>query len=263
MDRWPKLFLLENNKNCSISDRIERTGPVCALAAGWNAWPTTVEEISEMQDLSYLLASVSFAGSKDVWLWDEDSNHVFTVANFKRNLSINNNNRSPTLFKWESWVPLKINIHMWRLEMDRLPTRLALQRRHILLPNTSCSLCEVADESCGHIFVSCGFAVEVWRRIKTWCKLSFGRIMDIEDLLTFYRHVQGPKWANKIIKGIVMTTCWAIWIVRNKKVFENSAPKVADVVASVKSLSFLWLKSRSRFNSIMWKDWVMYPLYML
>ena len=37
MDRWPKLFLLENKKNCSISDRLKRTGPVCTLAAGWNA----------------------------------------------------------------------------------------------------------------------------------------------------------------------------------------------------------------------------------
>ncbi|PWA40539.1 RNA-directed DNA polymerase, eukaryota, Reverse transcriptase zinc-binding domain protein [Artemisia annua] len=85
----------------------------------------------------------------------------------------------------------------------------------------------------------------------------------MEDLFKLHKQVTGPKWAKKIIRGIVMVTCWAMWNVRNKKVFDNTTPKVVDVVALVKSLSFLWLKHRSSFNDIVWKDWAMFPLYML
>ncbi|PWA53584.1 RNA-directed DNA polymerase, eukaryota, Reverse transcriptase zinc-binding domain protein [Artemisia annua] len=212
-DRWPRLYSLESNKNCSISDRISHSGIAFLLGPGWNVWPSTVEEISETNDVNYMLNNIRFAGSKDVWKWDEEGSNHFSVANVKRMIRLDRNNNRTHLFKWESWIPLKINIHLWRAEMGRIPTRLALQRR--------------------------------------------------QGLLKFYKHIQGPKWAKKLIRGIVMTTCWAIWNARNKKVFDNISPKVQEVVALVKSLSFLWIKNRSKFKSVLWKDWAVFPLCML
>ncbi|PWA45456.1 RNA-directed DNA polymerase, eukaryota, Reverse transcriptase zinc-binding domain protein [Artemisia annua] len=216
-DRWPRLYSLESNKNCSISDRISHSGTAFLLGPGWNVWPSTVEEISEMNDVNYMLNNIRFVGSKDVWKWDEEGSNHFSVANVKRMIRLDRNNNMTHLFKWESWIPLKINIHLWRAEMGRIPTRLALQRRQIVISSTICVLCDVNDEDCNHIFVHCGFAFGVWSIIRRWCKLDYVSFDDMEGLLKFYKYIQGPKWAKKLIRGIVMTTCWAIWNARNKR----------------------------------------------
>ncbi|PWA92737.1 RNA-directed DNA polymerase, eukaryota, Reverse transcriptase zinc-binding domain protein [Artemisia annua] len=264
LERCPKLYELEKDKNCSIAHRVVQIGSVLSLGSEWNAWPVTVEQISELQDLQYMLSNFSFAGNKDSWRWDTEGNRSFDVVTAKKHLRESRTSQQRVcLVKWEAWVPLKINILMWRIELDRLPTRMALQRRQILIPSSTCPLCDVEDEDCSHIFVKCGFAFGVWSNILRWCNIRLVLINDMEDLFKLHKQVTGPKWAKKIIRGIVMVTCWAMWNVRNKKVFDNTTPKVVDVVALVKSLSFLWLKHRSSFNNIVWKDWAMFPLYML
>ncbi|MFS8023183.1 hypothetical protein Hanom_Chr16g01448461 [Helianthus anomalus] len=74
---------------------------------------------------------------------------------------------------------------------------------------------------------------------------------------------QTGKWAQKVIRGIVYISCWVIWKLRNAKVFQDSTPKVVEALALIKSWSFLWLKSRSKFSSLEWKEWTRNPLYML
>ncbi|MFS8012310.1 hypothetical protein Hanom_Chr14g01319331 [Helianthus anomalus] len=114
-----------------------------------------------------------------------------------------------------------------------------------------------------HVFVSCGFTFGVWSKIWRWCKLIPAYYGTIEDMLQWQNSSSLSVWGKKIVRGIIMVTCWALWKVRNKKVFQNSDPKVEEVVALVKSMSFIWLKYRSVRSNIEWKDWVVYMLYIL
>lgn len=50
---------------------------------------------------------------------------------------------------------------------------------------------------------------------------------------------------KELFRGITMVTCWVIWKERNEMVFQNSTPKVVEVVSRVKSMSFLWFNSRA------------------
>ncbi|MFS7921772.1 hypothetical protein Hanom_Chr03g00240871 [Helianthus anomalus] len=123
-------------------------------------------------------------------------------------------------------------------------------------------MCSVTDEDIRHLMVGCEFAYGVWTVICKWCKLDPFFAYDYDDLLMLYKNVHAGKWRKKIIRGIVMITTWVIWNTRNAKVFQTSSTNIIDVVAEVKSRSFLWLKHRSKFKSIVWKDWSSYPLYM-
>ena len=237
-------------KNCLVSDRINVVGNDLVMSENWITGPSTVEVISELQDVAYMLSQVSFTGSNDRWYWGEDGTGSFSVANVKDLLRLNRDVPRNHVMRWEAWVPLKVNLLAWRLEMDRIPTRIALVRRRINIMDVSCPLCDTEEESSNHVFARCGFAYEVWSMIWKWCKLDPIYVFEVEDLLLLYKNVAGPKWSKKIIRGIVMITCWAIWKERNKKVFEDSSPNVLQVVAVVKSLSFLWIKHRSRFKSI-------------
>ncbi|XP_022004562.1 uncharacterized protein LOC110902140 [Helianthus annuus] len=140
---------------------------------------------------------------------------------------------------------------------------MALTRRRITIEESPCSLCGTGDEDVMHLFTGCGFSFGVWSIVGQWCNFTHILAFDFSDLLQIHEMVKGGKWAKKVIRGIIMVTCWAIWKSRNDKVFRGITPKVAEVVATVKSCSFLWLKSRSNFANIVWKDWVLNPLYML
>ncbi|XP_060195314.1 uncharacterized protein LOC132624570 [Lycium barbarum] len=47
------------------------------------------------------------------------------------------------------------------LTRDRLPKRGCTE-------NTSCALCDDSKESCGHLFFTCSFSVQVWNKLLLW-----------------------------------------------------------------------------------------------
>ncbi|XP_076917527.1 uncharacterized protein LOC143577631 [Bidens hawaiensis] len=108
------------------------------------------------------------------------------------------------IMKWSKWVPAKCNIHAWRAEMDRIPTRGALERRNISVSDNVCALFTVRDH------------LELHKSIK---------LGDIE---------------NEVFHGVIIIACWRIWKARNDKVFEGKEVKVEDIIGDIKVLGFLW-----------------------
>ncbi|KAM0041803.1 putative reverse transcriptase zinc-binding domain-containing protein [Helianthus debilis subsp. tardiflorus] len=260
--RWPCLYKLDRNKGCKVNDRLKQVDSGMLFAGVWSRQPRSVEELSEMQDLRRLILGFRFSGLADRWVWNDGSKGPFSVADCKRLYRINDRATSVFSMKWEHWIPIKVNLLSWRAGRYKLPTRMALRRRRINIPVTSCPFCNFCDEDINHLMVGCGFSYGVWSLICKWCKLDPFFAYDFEDLLLLYKNVHAGKWRKKIIRGIVMVTAWVIWNVRNEKIFQNKDNKIADVVAEVKSKAFLWLKHRSKYKNIVWKDWASYPLYM-
>lgn len=57
-----------------------------------------------------------------------------------------------TPIRWSKEAPIKINTFAWRLTLDRLPTRVVLDRRDIDLPSLLCLICEDVMESSSLLF---------------------------------------------------------------------------------------------------------------
>ncbi|XP_076894753.1 uncharacterized protein LOC143547145 [Bidens hawaiensis] len=166
-------------------------------------------------------------------------------------------------FPWVNWVSIKVNMLVWRIVKGRIPTRVELCKRKIVLPCYYCPMCRLEDETVSHILFDCRFASEVWTKVWLWSRLNLSDFGSLEDVLHWpnSRNISAAK--KKRIRGIFMVTIWALWKERNKVVFQDSDPKVVEVVSIVKSLAFVWLKYIKKCNRIDWKDWVKYPLYML
>nr|GEX85768.1 RNA-directed DNA polymerase, eukaryota [Tanacetum cinerariifolium] len=54
--------------------------------------------------------------------------------------------------RWLRVVPIKVNVHAWRVCLDKLPTKANLSLRGMDIPSIACPLCNSAVESSSHIF---------------------------------------------------------------------------------------------------------------
>ncbi|GKE41515.1 ribosomal protein L7Ae/L30e/S12e/Gadd45, partial [Tanacetum coccineum] len=60
--------------------------------------------------------------------------------------------------RWVKFIPIKVNVFSWRARRDRLPTRVNLSRRGVLLDSHMCPLCNAAMEDVQHVFFRCDVA---------------------------------------------------------------------------------------------------------
>ncbi|KAJ0958220.1 hypothetical protein HanPSC8_Chr01g0036551 [Helianthus annuus] len=49
-----------------------------------------------------------------------------------------------------------------------------------------------------------------------------------------------------MVHAVILISCWSHWRPRNKYVFANEPVAVSNFIGEVKSLGFLWVKSRAK-----------------
>ncbi|GJX71210.1 RNA-directed DNA polymerase, eukaryota [Tanacetum coccineum] len=115
-------------------------------------------ERQQWDDLSSILNSVVLSSSKDRWTCDLSGDGEFKVKvirNFIDDLFLPS---SDVETRWVKFIPIKVNVFSWRARRDRLPTRVNLSRRGVLLDSHLCPLCNAAMEDVQHVFFRCDVA---------------------------------------------------------------------------------------------------------
>ena len=109
----------------------ERTGvenDQLTLHLQWSRLQLNPSELAELSDLTYAANAVSFEVGPDRWMWSPESSGLFTVRNIRKIIEEKSFPNDGFGFFWNRWVPLKINLSVWRLVLDRLPTTTNLSR---------------------------------------------------------------------------------------------------------------------------------------
>ncbi|GKG33463.1 RNA-directed DNA polymerase, eukaryota, reverse transcriptase zinc-binding domain protein, partial [Tanacetum coccineum] len=73
--------------------------------------------------------------------------------------------------KWNSWIPKKVNIVVWKASLDRLATCSNLMARGIVLPTYNCPFCGLVIEDSDHVLVRCQKVCGIWRKVWSWWSL--------------------------------------------------------------------------------------------
>ncbi|KAJ0806197.1 putative RNA-directed DNA polymerase [Helianthus annuus] len=249
-DILPCLFRLEVVKCCSVSDRLAGGGSWL-----WKHEPDLAAEVAELAILSGMLSSVSLSSGRDKWKWLGDSTGLFSVKSVKELLVRDRCDPNVYVIDCCKWVPLKCNIFVWRMELNRIPTYDILYHRGIINQAGSCSLCGCESESVDHLFISCQLADIIWQKVSRWCHILMIYAFSIKDLLEIHKFSRLGLAGKKILQGIIIIACWCIWMARNKAIFSGSRVCAVDVFSEIRSLGFFWLKYRSSFRSIGWSNW--------
>jgi hypothetical protein len=104
--------------------------------------------------------SVRLPIDRVIWHWEKDGNYSVTSAHHvlceERNVPIAETSMGSCdeLWKriWKLSVPKSVQIFLWRLAKNILPTRSNLEKKGIIL-DTFCPFCESAVENVDHLFI--------------------------------------------------------------------------------------------------------------
>lgn len=117
---------------------------------------------------------------------------------------------------WKSECPIKYKVFCWLLLVDRLNTRNMLRRRHYNVANNNyaCLLCDSPpEETVEHLFFSCPFSQQCWRKLGFSWPNSNNRIQLI--------HGGRETWSGPMFMDIFIMATWSIWKERNDKHFRR------------------------------------------
>nr|GEZ84824.1 RNA-directed DNA polymerase, eukaryota, reverse transcriptase zinc-binding domain protein [Tanacetum cinerariifolium] len=136
-DRWrgeqrlkevfPRIYTLEVNKHISVAFKFEQT----SLSSSLRRMLRSGIESEQWDQLLDSLEGVMLNPSEDRWSWDLNGSGEFLVASTRRYID---NNRLPDIFsktRWIKEVPIKVNVHAWKVRLNGLPTRWNISRKRI------------------------------------------------------------------------------------------------------------------------------------
>lgn len=161
--------------------------------------PLNTQALQEFQLLAITLESVSWSEQEDSWsyFWEPkfQSKRVYDI--FYSNII-----PSPAITTiWKSKCTIKIKVFLWLLLMERLNTRLMLQKKNLNIPDgPECVMSSHNHlEDTIHLFFTCQFAHQCWNYLNIhWnSNLQFFNMILISTQ-SFFVEVIGH-------------SCWNIW----------------------------------------------------
>ena len=162
--------------------------------------------------------------------------------------------------KRNNWVPIKLCILRWRINLLSLPTRERLSARGILIDSILCPVCGIGVETIDHIFAGCSQLKEVWCRIAIWWGVDTPQEWSVQSIFEWPEVLRAKDGQRKAFEAVLLTTFWVLWNFRNASVFDPSPPKKASILDDVVDRSFFWVSNRCKNRRINWGMWLQNPL---
>nr|GEU32234.1 RNA-directed DNA polymerase, eukaryota [Tanacetum cinerariifolium] len=160
--------------------------------------------------------------------------------------------------RWIKAVPIKVNVHAWKVKLDGLPTRLNISRRGIDIESILCPMCGKAVESTSHIFFTCQMSKEILRKISRWWDIDYMEISSYEEWLDWILNMRLSVKSKLLFEGVCYVLWWHVWSFRNKTIFGSQIPSKAMIFDDVVSRSFYWCRYRCKV-SFSWIEWLKKP----
>ena len=149
-----------------------------------------VWESSLERDLIMLLSRVIMRKNvQDIQVWGKEIPGLFSVSLAYECLSKHGRGNNDEVFKllWKVKAFPNVLVTTWRVFKGRIPTRVSLSQRGMMLNSTVCPLCLLQEETCQHLFMVCKYAQQVWSQCLQWVGISFVEHHDLKrHFLSFH-----------------------------------------------------------------------------
>ena len=156
--------------------------------------------------------------------------------------------------RWVKYVPIKVNVFAWRARLDRLPTKVNLAKRGVIMDSSLCPICGLFPENAQHLFFGCDLARSIALRICHWWNLNWTDNSSFDEWNSWFASIRLSGKLKMLLEGVFLTFWWLIWSFRNRSIFDDSPPKRSLLFDDIVSFSFNWCSNccSSSFSQDSW-----------
>nr|GEY23675.1 RNA-directed DNA polymerase, eukaryota [Tanacetum cinerariifolium] len=165
--KYPRLFALEMDKHVSVESKL-----LSSMESSFRQNVRGGIEQHTLEELTSTLETISLSNSSDRWICDLTSDGVFRVKEVRNCIDDIFLPSQVIDTRWVRFVPIKVNIFIWRARQDCLSTRVNLVRRGINVDSCVCPICSTGEDEINHILFRCDLAQQVLHRICRWWELD-------------------------------------------------------------------------------------------
>nr|GEY81883.1 RNA-directed DNA polymerase, eukaryota, reverse transcriptase zinc-binding domain protein [Tanacetum cinerariifolium] len=115
---FPRLFFLELHKQCTICDIFSSNNGSQQFNFNWRRPIRNGPEATQLNGLLGLLSDFVIVGTPDEWACFFISSKTYTVALIRKQLEHSLLSSNGEAIRWNRDLPIKINIHSWRISLD-------------------------------------------------------------------------------------------------------------------------------------------------
>ncbi|GJT82248.1 RNA-directed DNA polymerase, eukaryota [Tanacetum coccineum] len=191
-------------------------------------------------------------------IWSLENSGEFSVASVRKMIDDKMLSDVAIKTRWIKSIPIKVNVHAWKVRIDSLPTRLNISRRGMDIDSIMCPICDNGVESSSHLFFSCHMVREIIRKITRWWDVTYMEMYSYEDWLSWLVNLRLSSKHKQVLEGVFYVMWRHLWSYRNKKIFDSKSPSWAMIFEDVVSRSYHWCRFRCK-ASFSWNDWLKSP----
>ncbi|GKA00535.1 RNA-directed DNA polymerase, eukaryota, reverse transcriptase zinc-binding domain protein [Tanacetum coccineum] len=251
------LLALCNRKiECTVSSRLNG----CEWSSALRRPPRGGVELLQFNGLMSSIEEVALSDHKDSWLRSLNSSNEYTVASVRALVDANTLVVDTTATRWNCNVPIKVNVFLWRLALNKIPSKLNLDRIGIDVDSTLCSICGEDVKTVNHIFFSCEMAKDLWALLAKWWSLDIPICSNFSEWSSWLDSLHLSSKKKLFLDGVSGTLLWSIWNFRNRLLFTVPPPKKTVLWDNIVSQSFLWISSRNPKLNFSWVGWIQHSL---
>jgi len=200
-------------------------------------------------------------------VWNLHSSHCYTVQSAYSYLTTVDTNITEDFsqFLWIKVVPLKVNIFVWRLFLNRLATKVNLHKRNVLEDsNVECTVLCGKEENRDHLFFQCDHYGRLWLMISNWLGIVTVLSGDLHTHVNHFCALRGfSKNSRTALTIIWISVLFVIWKDRNRRIFQNKCDRLHALLERVKLQTYWWLKAYYILFTFDYPFWRQHPLHCL
>nr|GEX96639.1 RNA-directed DNA polymerase, eukaryota, reverse transcriptase zinc-binding domain protein [Tanacetum cinerariifolium] len=165
--------------------------------------PRGGSELDQLARLGDVLKEIILNSNEDRWVWDLESTGEFSVSSIRNLIDKKILPNVELKRRWNKVIPIKINIHTWKIMTNSLPTRFNISCRGICIDSILCATCDRGVETASHLFFSCLVARDVVKLITRWWCIEDVEVESFDD----WENGLLLKWVRRFVSQ--KNTLWA------------------------------------------------------
>nr|GEX84744.1 RNA-directed DNA polymerase, eukaryota [Tanacetum cinerariifolium] len=164
-------------------------------------------EKQQFTEMNLTMNQICLATTDDRWSWDLNGEGSFVVKDMRNLIDGFMLPKEENVTRWIKYIPIKVNIFAWKVRLNRLPSRINLSQRGILLDSLDYPVCLDAPEDLYHCFFRCEVANGIMILFCRWWNIDWVPINSYDGWLLWFNSIR----LNSKIKKLLEGACYVMW----------------------------------------------------